>query len=151
MSITHFEETNPVSFLWQFPWLTQTKLGKALGVGQPTVSKWMCGTKPKKSVRRLAFVLQQQISQWSDPHFLFSFSTEKINPLNLLEKYPNLSRAELAEFLGVEVDSVNHWACGSQNPSNSAKRLAYELDKQWSALVQGNSFLMKQEPEKQIA
>lgn len=93
----------------------------------------------------------QQINKWSGPHFLFSFSTEKINPLELLEKYPNLSRAELAEFLGVEVDTVNRWACGTQNPSNSAQRLAWELDKKWSVIVQGNSFIEKQQPAKQIA
>ncbi len=136
MIITHFDETNPVSLLWQFDWLTQTQLARILGVGNSIVSMWLCGQRnPCRTIRRLAWELQQQLNKWSNPHFLFSFSTEKLNPLQLLEKYRGLSRAYLAEALGVSVTTVNHWACGTKNPSNSVQRLAWELDKKWSAAL----------------
>jgi len=152
MNISTFEETNPVSLLWEFKWLTPKTLAKALGVSPGAVSHWVCGQRtPCNTIKRLTSELHQQLQKWSGPHFLFSFSTEKINPLELLKKYPNLSRAALAEALGVEVDTVNRWACSIQNPSRPTQRLAWELDKKWSAVVQGHSLIENQKPEKQIA
>ena len=140
MTITHFEETNPVSLLWQFPWLSQAKLAKVLGVSKTVVSHWVCGRgNPCKTIKRLAWELQQQLSQSSCPHFLFSLSTEKINPLQLLKKYPNLSRAELAEALGVSPKAIGHWVSGRNKPSPKVCRLAYELDKKWSALIESKN------------
>ncbi len=151
-SLEFFEEANPVSLLMQYQWLTQAKLAKALGVGRSALSDWMCGRRnPCRTIRRLAWELQQQINVWPNPYFFFSFSTEKINPIQLLKKYPGFSREALAEALGVSLVSVNNWACGKRNPSPSAQRLAWELDKQWSALVQGHSLSENQKPEKQIA
>jgi DNA-binding transcriptional regulator YiaG len=151
-NLEFFEEANPVTLLWQFPWLSQAKLAKALGVSKTIVSHWVCGRRnPCRTIRRLTWELEQQLQKWSSPHFLFSFSTEKINPIQLLKKYPGLSRAELAEALGVGNKTVDCWCCGINNPSGPRQRLAWELDKKWSAVVQGNSLIENQKPEKQIA
>lgn len=138
MNISTFEETNPISLLLQFKWLSQAKLAKILGVGKSIISMWLCGKRsPKRAIKKLAWELQQQLKQWPNPHCLFSFSTHKINPIQLLKKYRGLSRADLAEALGVTVNSVNRWACGHQKPSPAIQRLAHELDKKWSAAVLG--------------
>ena len=135
-----FEEANPVSLLWQFPWLSQAKLAQILGVSKTVVSHWVCGREnPSKTIRRLTWELQQQLNQSSCPHFLFSLSTEKINPLQLLNNFPGLSRNALAEALGVSAKAIGHWISGRNKPSPKVCRLAYELNKKWSALIESNN------------
>lgn len=116
MSITHFEETNPVSLLYQFQWLSAKTLAKYLGVSQASVSTWggKKPCKPRPAVRRLAGQLQKLLKQWTYP-FPPSFNTEKLAPLELLKKY-QISRAALAEMLGVSLVTVNRWACGKRQP-----------------------------------
>ncbi|NET11908.1 MAG: helix-turn-helix transcriptional regulator [Okeania sp. SIO1H6] len=113
-------------------------------MSQASVSTWggKKPCKPRPAVRRLAGQLQKLLEQWTYP-FPPSFKTEKLAPLELLKKY-QISRAALAEILGVSLVTVNRWACGKRQPSPSIQRLAWELDRSWSGVVVGLN-------EKQIA
>ncbi|NET29896.1 helix-turn-helix transcriptional regulator [Okeania sp. SIO1I7] len=130
MSIALFEETNPVSLLLQFQWLSQTQLAKALGVNPSAVSRWMCGsTNPSPTIRRLAWELLQILNKWPLP-FPPKIETAELDPLQLLTKF-NISRFTLAEALGVSVRAIGHWVNGHNKPSRKVRRLAHQLNQKW--------------------
>ncbi|NET17039.1 MAG: helix-turn-helix domain-containing protein [Okeania sp. SIO1H6] len=130
--VPNFEETNPVSLLLQFSWLSQTQLAKALGVNPSAVSRWMCGsTKPSRTIQRLAWELLQILNKWPLP-FPPKIETAELDPLQLLKKF-NISRDTLAEALGVSVRAIGHWINGQNKPSRKVRRLAHQLNKKWVA------------------
>ncbi|NER01554.1 MAG: helix-turn-helix transcriptional regulator [Okeania sp. SIO3C4] len=132
MSIALFEETNPVSLLLQFSWLSQKQLAKALGVNPSAVSRWMCGsTKPSRTIQRLAWEILQIFNKWSLP-FPPKLETAELDPLQLLTKF-NISRSTLAEALGVSVKAIGHWISGRNKPSRKVCRLAYQINQKWVA------------------
>ncbi|NET45940.1 helix-turn-helix transcriptional regulator [Okeania sp. SIO2B3] len=133
MNIAHFEETNPVSLLLQFQWLSQTQLAKALGVNPSAVSRWLCGTtKPSRTIQRLAWEILQILNKWPLP-FPPQIETAELDPLQLLTKF-NISRSTLAEALGVSVKAIGHWISGRNKPSRKVCRLAHQLNKKWVVL-----------------
>jgi len=54
-----------------------------------------------------------------------------IAPQEFVEKW-DLTHAELAELVGVSVDSVNSWMEGRRKPLEPVKRLLAEIDARWS-------------------
>ncbi|WP_202224313.1 helix-turn-helix transcriptional regulator [Okeania sp. KiyG1] len=134
MNIAHFEETNPVSLLLQFQWLSQTQLAKALGVNPSAVSRWLCGaTRPSQTIQRLASELFQIYKNWSLP-FPPQLETAELDPLQLLKNF-NISRFTLAEALGVSVRAIGHWINGQNKPSRKVRRLAHQLNQKWVVLT----------------
>ncbi|NET44736.1 helix-turn-helix transcriptional regulator [Okeania sp. SIO2B3] len=134
MSIALFEETNPVSLLLQFQWLSQAQLADTLGVNPSSVSKWLSkATRPSKTIQRLASELLQIYKNWPLP-FPPKIETAELDPLQLLKNF-NISRDTLAEALGVSVRAIGHWINGQNKPSRKVRRLAHQLHKKWVVLT----------------
>lgn len=63
---------------------------------------------------------------------------DPIELLDLVLSHRIMSRADYADWFGVDVKTLTNWRCGNTRPSRPVQRLAAELKNKWKDRFDAN-------------